>query len=258
MVQRTFPFDQLVSLLAQLTPTRLLAIALTFTLLSCTSADEATVSETPAIAEQPTAEQLTDEEAKELAEWKAQQEKTRAVLSSLDRETLIAESSTKGPKDADVVMLKFSDFECPFCAQAAVSMKDFTETHDDVLYVYKQLPLESIHPEAMPAAKASWAAGQQGEFWLYHDGLFAGQNELGEDYYISLAEQIGLDVEQFNRDRNSTEAAAAIEKDIQLARELDLRGTPTLILNGLTVPGNAPPEFLDEAVARAKAGTLFE
>ena len=91
----------------------------------------------------------------------------------MDREQLIGDSSTKGPQDAEIVLLKFSDFQCPYCAVASADMKTFTDNHpDDVLYVYKQLPLESIHPEAMPSAKAAWAAGQQDQFWLFHDGLF--------------------------------------------------------------------------------------
>ena len=248
-----------------------LTLALTLTLLSCTGTNPPDLSaEAPADSTadstadsivneaEPTAEEVAAAEAEQRAEWEAQQAKTQAVISELSREELIADSSTKGPKDADVILLKFSDFECPFCAQAAADMKDFTEKHDDILYVYKQLPLESIHPEAMPAAKASWAAGQQDQFWIYHDGLFAFQDKLSEDYYVELAEQIGLDIEQFNRDRNSPEAAAAIEKDIQLARDLALRGTPTFVMNELLIPGGAPPEFFEEAVKRAKDGTLIE
>ena len=140
-------------------------------------------------------------------------------------------------------LLKFSDFECPYCAVASADMKTFTENHsDDVLYVYKQLPL-SIHDEALPAAKAAWAAGEQDQFWLYHDGLFAYQDQLDEDYYVALAAQIGLDVEKFNRDRNSPEAEAAINQDIELAQALGIRGTPTFVMNGLLIPGGAPLEF---------------
>jgi len=235
------------------------ALTLVLTLLGCSGANapvEEAAQPTPAqpTPAQPSAAEVAEAEAKQLEEWRAQQEKTRTVVSSLSREDLIAESGTKGPKDSDVVLLKFSDFQCPFCAQASANMKDFTEKHDDVLYVYKQLPLESIHPEAMPAAKAAWAAGRQDQFWLYHDGLFAFQDKLGEGYYVELAEQIGLDVEQFNRDRNSPEATAAIEKDIQLARDLDIRGTPTFVMNELLIPGGAPPAFFDQAVEKARAG----
>lgn len=237
---------------------KILALALGLTLMSCNgnSANAPDAGDTN-LAEQPTPEELAEAQATR-DDWDAQQKQVQSVIGSLNRQELIAESSTKGPEDAQVVLLKFSDFQCPFCAQAAVSMKDLTAKHDDILYVYKQLPLESIHPEAMPAAKASWAAGQQEQFWIYHDGLFAYQDKLSEDYYVELAEQIGLDIEKFNRDRNSPEATAAIEKDIQLARDLDLRGTPTFVMNELLIPGGAPPEFFEEGIKRAKAGTLLE
>ncbi|MEM6450385.1 MAG: thioredoxin domain-containing protein [Cyanobacteria bacterium P01_D01_bin.105] len=240
-------------------PAKLLACALALTLLvACSGGGETPEAAVDSAAEQPTPEELAAAEAKRREEWNAQQQKVQSVVRSLNREELIAESSIKGPQDADVVLLKFSDFQCPFCARASADMKDFTEKNPDVLYVYKQLPLESIHPEAMPAAKAAWAAGQQDQFWIYHDGLFAYQDKLGEDYYVELAEQIGLDIEQFNRDRTSPEAAAAIEKDIQLARDLDLRGTPTFVMNELLIPGGAPLEFFEEAAKRANAGTLTE
>ncbi|NJM97097.1 MAG: thioredoxin domain-containing protein [Phormidesmis sp. RL_2_1] len=180
--------------------------------------------------------------------------RVKSVLDSMDRTELIGDSATKGPVDADVVLLKFSDFQCPYCAIAAAEMKTFTKAHEsDVLYVYKQFPLVSIHDEAMPAAKAAWAAGQQDQFWLYHDGLFAFQDKLSDAYYVELAEQIGLDIEQFNRDRNSPEAQAAIDQDIKLAQALGLRGTPSFVMNELLIPGGAPLEVFEEAVQRLKA-----
>ncbi|MEL6854687.1 MAG: thioredoxin domain-containing protein [Cyanobacteria bacterium J06607_13] len=198
------------------------------------------------------------EEAAKRAEWEAQMATIREVLDGKDRADLISNAATKGPADADVILIKFSDFECPFCAVAAADMKDFTEAHsDDVLYVYKHFPLTSIHDEAMPAAKATWAAAQQDQFWIYHDGLFAYQEKLGEDYYVELAEQVGLDVEQFNRDRNSPEAQAAVEADLALAKDLNLRGTPSFLMTNLTdsilLPGGAPQELYAEALERLKA-----
>lgn len=217
-------------------------------------------------AETPEAAELSPEaaaeaEAAQRAEWEAQMKQVRSVIGEMDRETLIGDSATKGPADADVVLIKFSDFECPFCATAAADMKDFTAGHeDDVLYVYKHFPLTQIHPEAMPAAQATWAAKQQDQFWLYHDGLFAYQDKLGEDYYVELAEEIGLDVEQFNRDRNSPEAKAAVEADAQLAQELGLGGTPSFVMTNfktdLLLPGGAPLELYDEATRRMKADAM--
>ncbi len=169
------------------------------------------------------------------------------VIGSMNRQSLVEGSPTQGNASAQIVLFKFSDFECPYCAVSAIQMKDFVEKHgDDILYVYKHFPLTQIHAEAMPAAKASWAAEQQGQFWLYHYGLFANQERLGEDLYLELAEAIALDMEQFNRDRNSPEAEAAIQADWELARELKLTGTPSFIMNDLLIPGGAPPQLFEE------------
>lgn len=188
------------------------------------------------------------------AEFEAQMAQVKSVIDSMDRPELIGTSPTKGPLDAKIVLIKFSDFQCPYCAIAAADMKSFTKGHtDDVLYVYKQFPLTRIHDQAMPAAKAAWAAAQQNQFWLYHDGLFAYQDQLGEAYYVFLAEQIGLDMQQFERDRHSPKAEAAINKDIALGEAFGIRSTPTFIMNELLIPGGAPLTFFEEAVRQFKA-----
>jgi len=169
------------------------------------------------------------------------------VIGSMDRQSLIGTSPTKGNTNAPVILFKFSDFECPYCAVTAIQMKDFVEKHeDDILYVYKHFPLTHIHDEAIPAARASWAAGQQGQFWLYHYGLFANQDRMGESLYLELAESMQLDMEQFNRDRTSPEAAAAVQADLELANALKLTGTPSFVMNDLLIPGGAPPQLFEE------------
>lgn len=173
------------------------------------------------------------------------------VMASMDRATLIGSSATRGNPNAKIVLFKFSDFQCPYCAVSAAQMKEFVGNHEDeLLYVYKHFPLTQIHPEAMPSAKAAWAAGQQGQFWLYHDGLFVNQTRLGEDLYVELAESMGLDMEQFNRDRNSSEAEAAIQADLELAQALQLRGTPSFVMNDLLIPGGAPPQLFEDVFNR--------
>lgn len=169
------------------------------------------------------------------------------VIGSIDRQSLLEGSPTQGNASAEIVLFKFSDFECPYCAVSAIQMKDFVEQHEgDILYVYKHFPLTQIHAEAMPAAKASWAAARQGQFWLYHYGLFAHQERLGEDLYLELAESLQLDLDRFNRDRTSPEAEAAIQADLELAQQLKLNGTPSFIMNDLLIPGGAPPQLFEE------------
>lgn len=219
------------------------------------SSEQATPGETP----QETPQESAEAEKAARAEWEAQMQQIQSVLKTMDRDQLIGDSATKGPRDAEIVLIKFSDFQCPYCAIASADMKKLIQNHpDDVLFIYKQFPLVSIHAQALPAAKAAWAAGQQGKFWLYHDGLFAYQDKLGEDYYVALAKQIGLDMEKFDRDRNSPAAQAAIDKDVELAQALGMRGTPTFIMNGLLIPGGAPLAFFEEAISRLKASAAAQ
>lgn len=175
------------------------------------------------------------------------------VVGSMNRASLVGTSATKGNLNAPIVLFKFSDFQCPYCTVAAGHMRDFVgDREDDILYVYKHLPLTQIHPEAMPSAKAAWAAQQQGQFWLYHDGLFVNQNRLGEDLYVELAEAMQLDMEQFDRDRASAEAEAAIQQDLELAQQLQLQSTPSFIMNDLLIPGGAPPQLFEEIFNQIK------
>ncbi len=150
-----------------------------------------------------------------------QQQQAQDLLSQklkANPKIVIGESPATGTVDHKIVLLEFSDFQCPFCARAHKTLKQFMVTHQDrVTLAYKNLPL-SIHPEAMPADKAAWAANQQGKFWQYHDALFTQQNKLGEQLYLDIARNLNLDLEMFNRDRNSKAAETAIEKDILMAQ----------------------------------------
>ena len=150
-----------------------------------------------------------------------------------DPESVIGNSPTTGATANKIVLLEFSDFQCPFCAQAEPIVQQFMAQHQDqVTLVYKNFPLSQIHPQAESSAQAAWAAQQQGKFWEYHDALFAQQKQLGEDLYLAISEDLNLDLDQFNRDRNSPEATVAINADLTLAQKVGIRGTPFFALNG--------------------------
>ena len=122
----------------------------------------------------------------------------------------------------------------------------------EVTLVYKHLPLEQIHPEATPAALASWAATKQGKFWEFHDALFQNQDKLGEAFYVETAKRLNLNLEQFNRDRKSDAAKAAIKKDMNMAQKLGISGTPNFLLNGIELSGAVPLQDLNQALNQAK------
>jgi protein-disulfide isomerase len=122
-----------------------------------------------------------------------------------------------------------------------------------VTLVYKHLPLSQIHSEALPAAKASWAAQQQGKFWQYQDVLFSQKEKLGVELYVQIATTLNLDLEQFNRDRQSAEAQASIQKDLELAQALGIYGTPFFVMNGETFSGAVELSEMEEVLARVSS-----
>ncbi|MCM0589439.1 MAG: thioredoxin domain-containing protein [Gloeotrichia echinulata IR180] len=151
-------------------------------------------------------------------------------------QAVIGESPSIGSAESKILLVEFSDFQCPYCADAHTTLKQLLAKHPNQLrLVYKNLPLVSIHAEALPAAKAAWAANLQGKFWQYHDALFTNQKQLGEDLYIATAKSLNLDLQKFNTDRNL--ADTAISKDIQLAAKIGIAGTPFFVISSKILSG---------------------
>lgn len=164
---------------------------------------------------------------------------------------LIGSSPVMGASDRQIVMLVFSDFQCPFCAAANKSLKEFmAKNKDKVTLVYKHFPLTQIHPEALPAARAAWAANKQGKFWEYHDTLFANQAKLSDAFYLQTATSLKLDLKKFDADRKL--ADNFIVEDFRLGRKVGVDGTPTFIMNGEVVTGAATLADLEKALAKVK------
>ena len=173
--------------------------------------------------------------------------------------SVIGESPVTGATEQKIVLIEFSDFQCPFCAKAHETLKQFMAKHqDEVTLVYKHFPLTAIHPEAMAAAKAAWAASQQGKFWQYQDALFAQQDKLGEKLYVNVAKRLRLDLLQFNQQRNSEAVNAAIAQDQKLGEKLGLRGTPFFFMNGETFSGAVPLSKMESVLSSLKANFEVE
>jgi len=136
--------------------------------------------------------------------------------------------NSKGNSDSVLKIIEFSDFECPYCKRMEPVLKDIINKYPhDVEIVYKHFPLISIHKGAYSASLASEAASKQGRFWDYHDRLFDEQPAFSEVSLISYAEELGLNVDQFNKDRKSSEISSKVKKDMALAKKLKIPGTPT-------------------------------
>jgi protein-disulfide isomerase len=114
---------------------------------------------------------------------------------------------------------------------------------NDVKLVFKNLPLE-FHPEARPAAKASYAAQQQGKFWEFYEKLFMNQQALSTESYLKFAGELGLNVDKFKADMASPAAEKAVADDEAQAQKLGFNGTPAFIVGGVKVVGAQPlPKF---------------
>jgi protein-disulfide isomerase len=145
----------------------------------------------------------------------------------------VGNSPVKGPENAPITIVEFSDYQCPFCARSEPLITEaLTAYPTQARLVYKHFPLVGIHPQAMPAAIAAVAAQKQGKFWEMHDLLFANQRELAPEQIKSYARQLGLDMAKFEADLQSDEVKAAIQADMQLAQRAGVRGTPTVFVNG--------------------------
>lgn len=163
--------------------------------------------------------------------------KTSSIENAKKLELLENEIS-KGPQDAKITLVEFSDFQCPACKAYWPFIKQASEDFpDDLRVVYRHLPLSSIHPNADAAAKAAEAADLQGKFWEMHDKLFENQDEwAGVDepkkFFSKYAEEISLDLDKFNSDLESDEITTRINQHKKIAVEESLDSTPTFFLNG--------------------------
>jgi len=162
---------------------------------------------------------------------------------------LIGDSPSRG--NGKVVVVEFSDFQCPYCAKAHEALSAFVLKHGkEVTFVYKNFPLTQIHPQALPAARAAWAAGRQGQFWAYHDALFANQARLGDPLYGEIANNLKLDLPRFDQDRKGPASLQAIQKELDQAEALGLQGTPTVVMDRQFLPGAVTAEVLEKQLGQ--------
>ena len=147
---------------------------------------------------------------------------------------------TLGRKDAPVTLVEFSDFQCPYCKLAAPTVKEVARKFGDkVQIVYRQYPIESLHPFALKAAEASLCANDQGKFWELHDAMFADQTKLAVSDLKQTARRLGLDGKAFDSCLDSGRHADQVQNDLKEGQRFGLTGTPTMFINGVIVDGGA-------------------
>ncbi len=163
----------------------------------------------------------------------------------------VGTSIVKGPANAAVTIIEFSEFQCPFCSRVLPTMDKLAKEYpNDVRIVFKHNPL-SFHKDAPLAAEASLAAGEQGKFWEYHDILFKNQRALKREQLEQYAQQLQLDMDKFKKDLDSGKYKKQIADDQALAGKLGARGTPNFFVNGKRLSGAQPFDKFKAAVEDA-------
>ncbi len=162
----------------------------------------------------------------------------------------IGKSPVKGPASAKITIIEFSDFQCPYCKRGRDTMDEVAKAYPkDVKIAFKHYPLP-FHKEAEPAAKAAWAAQQQGKFWEFHDALFNNQDKLGQDFYLATAKELKLDEAKFKADMASEAATKQVREDADIGSKNGIQGTPGFFVNGVAVKGAYPVSHFKTIIDR--------
>jgi len=154
-----------------------------------------------------------------------------------------------GSPDAPVEIIEFSDFQCPYCSRAAPTVKQILDEYgDDVTFVYRDFPLESIHPMAMPSALAAECVREQGgdeAYFEYHDKLFANQQFLSNENLKQWAQEQGFDIDSC---LDSQKYLDEVKKDLSDGQAAGGKGTPYFVINGVPVSGAVPFENFKQVI----------
>lgn len=161
---------------------------------------------------------------------------------------------TIGKPSATVTLVEYGDYQCSHCGEAYPLIKKLLkEFSNQLLFVFRNFPLQESHLEAMIAAEAAEAAGMQNKFWEMHDMIYEHQDELSENNLEYFAETLGLDLDQFQNDWDSSEVTGKIESDFESGIRSGVNGTPTFFINDQRLDTyDATYESLANAVKNAE------
>ncbi|KAB8030804.1 thioredoxin domain-containing protein [Fluviispira multicolorata] len=166
----------------------------------------------------------------------------------------IGDAPSKGPANAPITIVEFADFECPFCANAQPVVDEILKEYKDkIRFVFKNYPLVQIHPEATNAAIAGECANQQKKYWQMHDALFANHTRLGTQTYNKIAQNIGLNISEFNKCRNDRSIKEKITSEIEYGQSLGINATPAFYINGVQLMGAQPKAEFEKIIKKELA-----
>lgn len=146
----------------------------------------------------------------------------------------------QGNLDADLVIVEYGDYQCPYCGAAYPVLKELmSQFGSQIKFVFRNFPLSEMHQYARPAAIAAEAANLQGKFWEMHDAIYENQRELNENFLMKLAEKLKLNIPQFEKDLESIKLAEKVDADFESGIMSGVNGTPSFFVNGKKFDGGA-------------------
>ncbi|PWH17184.1 MAG: hypothetical protein DDG60_02775 [Anaerolineae bacterium] len=166
------------------------------------------------------------------------------------------DSPALGPTDAPITIIEFSDYECPFCARwhQQVYQRLLKEYEGKIRFVYRDFPLESIHPNAKSAAIAAHCAGEQGAYFPFHDALFSYKYDLNRESYLIYATELGLDIQAFQTCVDEERYADKVQSDLRYGLSIGVNSTPTFFVNGIIIIGAQPFDVFQQVIEKELAG----
>src|SRR5712692_7565934 len=154
-------------------------------------------------------------------------------------EPVSARDHIRGPRDAEVSLVEYGDFECPYCRAAEPIVAGLIEALGAQLSVtFRHFPRRDVHPHAQHAAEVAEAAAAQGQFWEMHDRLFANQDALDDDSLMKYAAQLSLDVDRVRRELASKTHTRRVAEDLESGLHSGVNGTPTFFIDGTRFDGS--------------------
>jgi Na+/H+ antiporter NhaA len=184
---------------------------------------------------------------------------TAQALLDLSDDVDPARDHIRGPNDASVTLIEYGDYQCPYCGQAEIAIRELLDSFgDDLRYVWRHLPLNDVHTYAQMAAEAAEAAAEQGAFWAMHDRLLSHQDELHPADLTRHAEALGLDPKRFRAGVRERTHAGRVAEDVSSADRSGVSGTPTFFINGRRHHGAYDTDTLATEVTAARARATAE
>jgi protein-disulfide isomerase len=158
----------------------------------------------------------------------------------------------QGPPYANVSLLEYGDYECPYCGTAHQIIKQIMErVGDHISFVYRHFPLTNKHPHAQHAAEAVECAGRQHRFWEMHDLLFENQDDLDDESLAQLGGRLGLDEDLLYSDVVTDAYLARIREDFKSGLRGGVNGTPSFFINGMPYDGDMDLKSMLKAIHKA-------